>query len=308
MKLGLSLSPGGLLFPYHLGVLDGLAHHNVLTDSTALAGASAGAIAVACHACGLDSHDMLKATAELSTDCYGNGSQKSGGGSGSSGLVQGLRGQMNERIQDIHFDRLQKRTGLVGIAYQELLPRFGPVLQTSFESAGDLTEAVCHSSSFPFFSIPSPFGIDTRKDIPRLVVDGFFTVPRERFGCPDFAQAEVSDESHRTETDQIGNREQLELDRTICISCFPQDVIGLTAVSDRDCISPAMSSGKVEEQMKTLFQVATQPQSSGFSTYLQFYENGLRDAEAWVEREKSNNWQLPQSELSQLMNDDGVLN
>lgn len=41
---GFSFSPGGLLFPYHLGVITSLEHHGRLTDQVHLAGASAGAI------------------------------------------------------------------------------------------------------------------------------------------------------------------------------------------------------------------------------------------------------------------------
>jgi hypothetical protein len=40
--IGFSLSPGGLLLPYHLGVLDALQYHSFLDDTTPIAGSSAG--------------------------------------------------------------------------------------------------------------------------------------------------------------------------------------------------------------------------------------------------------------------------
>ena len=54
MKVGFSLSPGGLLLPYHLGALASLAYHGFLTEKTPLAGSSAGAIAVASQASGVN--------------------------------------------------------------------------------------------------------------------------------------------------------------------------------------------------------------------------------------------------------------
>ena len=41
-KIGFSFTPGGLLFPYHLGVARGLAKEGFLAVDTPLAGASAG--------------------------------------------------------------------------------------------------------------------------------------------------------------------------------------------------------------------------------------------------------------------------
>lgn len=42
MLVGYSLSPGGLLLPYHLGVLDALKYHRFLDDTSPIAGSSAG--------------------------------------------------------------------------------------------------------------------------------------------------------------------------------------------------------------------------------------------------------------------------
>ena len=45
--IGFSFSPGGLLFPYHLGVIESLSTNGHLTPHSPIAGSSAGAIAVA---------------------------------------------------------------------------------------------------------------------------------------------------------------------------------------------------------------------------------------------------------------------
>ena len=290
MKLGFSLSPGGLLLPYHLGVLDGLSSKNVLKETSPLAGSSAGAIAVVCHACGMDASAIVQVTAELSAECCS--STVDGRTSTSSrGLVKALRVQMQSRIEPVNFEQLQARPGLVGIAYRELFPQLRPILQTEFQSVEDLTEAVCHSSTFPFFSSPYPFAIDTRGSIPRLVVDGFFTVPRERFGCPDFEHAVV--EMTADDDDEKDKSTVPVVDRTICVSCFPQKPFGLTAVPDRDCISPSVDEERMETQIQDLMLAATVPVETGLSQYMQFYENGFRDAEAWVAREIEESWSLP---------------
>jgi hypothetical protein len=49
MVVGYSLSPGGLLLPYHLGVLDALQFHNRLDRSNPVAGSSAGTLLLGCR-------------------------------------------------------------------------------------------------------------------------------------------------------------------------------------------------------------------------------------------------------------------
>lgn len=66
---GFSLSPGGLLLPYHMGVLEAMEYNQVLTVDSPLAGASAGGIAVAAHACGISGPQVLEATVAIAEDC-----------------------------------------------------------------------------------------------------------------------------------------------------------------------------------------------------------------------------------------------
>lgn len=133
-----------------------------------------------------------------------------------------------------------------------------PVLQKDFSTRHDLIAAVCASSSFPFFASNWPCTLDTSRRIPRFLVDGWFAVPRNRAGCPDLAQAGVP------------------VDRTITVSVFPKEMIGLTASDVRDCISPSIED---ENTVWNLIQLATKPSSRRELTNA--YESGWKDAEDW---------------------------
>lgn len=252
-SLGISLSPGGLLLPYHLGVLDALEYYNLLDRSTPIAGSSAGAIAVTSKACDLDSRKVVESTIAISDACQAMGRAR-------GRLLPLLRQQLDSTIGDAEFATLQDRPGAVGLAYKEILPRYRPVVQTQFADQMDLVNAVCHSSMFPFFASRWPCAVDTRgRRIPRLVVDGFFTVPRDRFGCPDFAMANVT------------------VDREILVCPFPQERIRLDAVDVSNCISP--STEYDSGQMGRLFRLATEPSSR--EELVELYDSGFADAERW---------------------------
>ena len=256
MKVGVSLTPGGLLLPYHVGVLEALEYNGFLTPETPLAGSSAGSIAVASSASGVSPQQSLEATIDISNRCA-----ELGGARGR--LLPLLREKLNTLVTDDNFQQVQERPGAAVVAYKELLPRNQPILQYKFSDRDDFIQAVCNSSMFPFFSTNWPATIDTSKRFPRVVVDGFFTVPRERFGAPDFDMVEGVD-----------------VDRTILISCFPQDRMRIDAVLPEDCISPMSMGG---EQLERLFRIATQPSSREELTSV--YEEGYQDAEKWLRAE-----------------------
>jgi hypothetical protein len=251
MRVGVSLSPGGLLLPYHLGVLDSLEYNGFIKLETPIAGASAGAIAVASHGAGVDSKKVLESTIEISDRC-----RELGGARGR--LLPLLKEKLDEFICDEKFHNLQSRPGAIGIGYRELFPANRPVLQSRFEDRQDLINAVCHSSTFPFFASNWPVAVCTAKKFPRVVIDGWFNVPRDRAGCPDFAHAGV------------------EVDRTITVSVFPKELIGLKASADEDCISPPVES---ENHLWDLLRIATE--SSSREDLTTIYESGWKDAEDW---------------------------
>lgn len=274
MKLGFSLSPGGLLLPYHLGILDGLGHKQWLSRQTPIAGASAGAIAVATNACNMNSKLILEDTIAISDACQELGSAR-------GNLLPLLREKLEKHIDEDRFLEYQQRPGPAVVSYHEVFPSYGPVHQTEFDHKEDFIDAVCHSSSFPFFTSNWPVVLDYKKarkhefttfgythkfKIPRLVVDGFFAVPQDRFGVPDFELAGV------------------DVDRTISITSFPREVIGLTRdIHGHDYIGPSLVDDGIQQTAK-LLRLATQPSTA--SEYYELYDQGFQDAEQWCAEEE----------------------
>lgn len=262
--IGFSLSPGGLLLPYHAGVLDGLEYNRVLTPESPLAGASAGGIAVAAHGCGISGPRVLEATISIAEDCA-----RRGGAMGR--ILPRLRYQLDQLVGDSEFERFQNRPSPVTIAYREVFPNNRHHHAKEFEDRQRLIDTVCHSSMFPFFTSPWPVAIDATQSgpVPRLVVDGFFAVPRERFGCPDFNLAGVN------------------VDRTVLVTPFPHESMGLHTIlaSSQDCISPpAFEDDPHGLQLTQRLVSSTQPLSREILTEL--YEQGWKDAEKWCRREQ----------------------
>ena len=300
-QLGFSFSPGGMLLPYHLGVMDSLTTCGLLDETTPVAGSSAGAIAVATHACGLSSAAVLDATIALAAEC-----QAAGGARGR--LIPALRRQMQRMIGREQLERIQNRPGKVGIAYQQVLPWAQAVVQTEFDSLDDLIHAVSFSSTFPFFSDKWPVAVDTRQDMPRVVVDGFFTVPRNRLGCPDLNAMMASSCSNTDKSANNDNTKQKQQEAAIheiLVACFPQEKVRLTAVPAERCISPTEHAFDgalpVWQQprdgsprgMASFIQIAME--TSPASTYFRVYEQGLADGEAWAAAAAARELILPSS-------------
>jgi hypothetical protein len=259
MRTGFSLSPGGLLLPYSLGALDALQYNGFLDTKTPIAGSSAGAIATASHACNLDSRLILDATIRMSDRC-----EELGGARGR--LLPLLRAELTNFIQDEQLEALREREGETVIAFQEVFPFNRPIHQTEFKDRHNLTNAVCYSSHFPFFTSNSPAAIDTSGRFPRIVVDGFFTVPCSRFGCPDFELVNV------------------HVDRTVGISAFPKEAFGIDAFAAKDFISPILED-EDGNQVQNLLRLATT--SSSAKELTQLFESGWADAERWCRTQTS---------------------
>eukprot|EP00584_Thalassiosira_punctigera_P007928 CAMPEP_0172535862 /NCGR_PEP_ID=MMETSP1067-20121228/7694_1 /TAXON_ID=265564 ORGANISM="Thalassiosira punctigera, Strain Tpunct2005C2" /NCGR_SAMPLE_ID=MMETSP1067 /ASSEMBLY_ACC=CAM_ASM_000444 /LENGTH=346 /DNA_ID=CAMNT_0013320821 /DNA_START=104 /DNA_END=1144 /DNA_ORIENTATION=+ len=305
---GFSFSPGGLLFPYHLGVITSLEHHGRLTDSVHLAGASAGAIAVASHAAKTPSAHALDAAFRVCDQCE---TQFDGRAIGK--LLPLLKAELEMTFSPDAHTVINEREGVTALAHRELFPNNRPVLTTKFDTRDDLIEAVCDSSMFPFFSTPFPVRLRYKEGerIPRVVVDGFFSVPRERYGCPDFAHLNFDscveeklrrmggvlvDENGKGNVQCNSNEydEMPVIERTITVACFPHETVGLTASLRHDQISPEPDYANPVGQMSKLFQYATQPSSRKELEAL--YEKGWADAERWSyeedlrERELTEKW------------------
>jgi hypothetical protein len=277
MRLGLSLSSGGLLLPYHLGVLDCLQANRVLTNETPIAGASAGAIAVATKACSIDSKRILDAAIDISKRCEELGRAR-------GNLMPLLRDQLEYHIADDSFENLRGRPGETVLTYHELFPSFRAVHQLDFDHKEDLVDTICHSSAFPFFTSDWPVRVDMSAknkptvitlagkkfalQIPRLVVDGHFAVPGDRFGCPDFELAGVSN-----------------VDRTVLVTVFPREIVlgSKNSLPPEDCISPKVEEDGIRQSME-LLRLATQP--SAPSELIALYDSGYEDAEEWCRNEE----------------------
>lgn len=294
---GFSFSPGGLLFPYHLGVITSLEHHGRLTDQVHLAGASAGAIAVASHAAKTPPAKALEAAFNVCDAC-----ETQFGGRAVGKLLPLLEVEMDKVLSPDAHEIINEREGVVALAHRELFPNNRPVLTTNFETREDLIEAVCDSSMFPFFSTPFPVRLKYKdgERIPRVVVDGFFTVPRERYGCPDFAHLNfdrrveeklegmggvlIEENNSKGDDEQTNNQsttrdEAPVIERTITVACFPHETVGLTASLKHDQISPEPDYDNPTGQMRELLRYATQPSSRKELEGL--YEQGWADAEKW---------------------------
>jgi hypothetical protein len=274
MKLGFSLSSGGLLLPYHLGVLDGLRQNGVLNNDTPVAGASAGAIATATTACSIDSKLILDDTIDISKRC-----QELGRARGK--LMPLLQDKLEARIDEDRFQTLQSRPGQAVLTYHELFPSFRAVHKVDFEHKEDVIDTICHSSAFPFFTTDWPVVLDKRAtnpttitlgnqklslQVPRLVVDGHFAVPTDRFGCPDFDMAGI------------------DVDRTILVTVFPRELIFLKqSIPKEDCICPELIDDGLKQGLD-LLRLATQP--SDPSELMALYDDGLADAEKWCRNEE----------------------
>eukprot|EP00560_Eucampia_antarctica_P001672 CAMPEP_0197835450 /NCGR_PEP_ID=MMETSP1437-20131217/25789_1 /TAXON_ID=49252 ORGANISM="Eucampia antarctica, Strain CCMP1452" /NCGR_SAMPLE_ID=MMETSP1437 /ASSEMBLY_ACC=CAM_ASM_001096 /LENGTH=199 /DNA_ID=CAMNT_0043440899 /DNA_START=30 /DNA_END=626 /DNA_ORIENTATION=+ len=193
---GYSLSPGGLLFPYHIGVLTALESLGALNEASPIAGSSAGAIAVCSHAAGTKPEMALDATVRMAQKC-----DTMGGARGN--LLPLLEEELMQILPQDSHTVINEREGIVGLAYYEIFPRPKPVLATSFDSKQDVVDAVCNSSAFPFFSSnwPCRFVKPRSSALPRLAMDGYFTVPRNRFGCPDFHQLSATNNNKEDDDD-----------------------------------------------------------------------------------------------------------
>ena len=219
----------------------------------------------------------LEATVRMS-----DRSSQMGGARGN--LLPLLKEELDCILDDEVHEVLNNRKGFVGLAYRELLPNNRPVLDTKFEDRDHVIDSVCNSSTFPFFSSNWPCRFArTRKSeegsswLPRIAVDGYFSVDRERFGCPDFDEMDHE-------------RDHYKVDRTVTLSVFPHDVIRLTASDDHDQISPTLDPENSSEQISNLFRLATK--CAEREEYYKLYEDGWEDAEKWLkeEEEKSGYW------------------
>ncbi len=291
-SIGFSFSPGGLLLPYHMGVADCLIKEKYIDQAeTVIAGSSAGSIAAMAIGVGLDPIRGLEGTIAISDGCLNAGKTARGN------LLPLLEEQMESLVGPDDFDFLQsrrqnqsskdKKTGTgVALAYREIFPLRKSHFQTKFEDREELFRSVGYSCMFPFFTTNFPCILDfdpvlkndgERLAVPRLLMDGYFSLPRPQFGCP-ILQDEFPDSG---------------VDRTVAITCIPQELFGMKEVfpsnskTENNLICINDSDRGVDPLSATdIFRIATQPTSRKELTDL--FERGYRDAEYWCRREEDN--------------------
>ena len=162
-----AFSPGGLLFPYHVGVAYELLSLRQIQSTTPLGGSSAGAIVAAAVACGVGEFEVRQGLDELLIDV------RSG-----IKLNPALRRQLDRLLPD-NCAQLAFAHSLT-ICYTQIFPWPKRHVVTEWSSKQDLIDCIAASCNWPFFFSRWPL-VWCRGG---LAIDGFFAVPRERFGCP----------------------------------------------------------------------------------------------------------------------------
>lgn len=268
MRIGFSLSPGGLLLPYHLGALASLAYHGHINESTPLAGSSAGAIAVASQASGVAPLTALEASIRVSGRTFNPLFVPSGR------LLPSLRRELHQLLPPDAHEIVNDREGVVALAHRELFPQNKAVLQTNFETRKCLMDAVCDSSMFPYFLTNRPVRMVRRPKrlLPRAVVDGVFACDLQRVGCPTFEDCCAK-----------GDDKKAAPDRTVMVSVFPTEILSMSTAPAEDQIGPVLEENMVEQAVR-LVRMASM--ASTPSELKGVYQQGFLDAEHWSRSEE----------------------
>ncbi|CAJ1949388.1 unnamed protein product [Cylindrotheca closterium] len=304
MKLGFSLSPGGLLLPYHLGALASLAYHGILNEDTPIAGSSAGAIAVASHAAQVPSHQALEASMKVSSSC--NPLFLASGG-----LMPRLRLELYRLLGPDAHQTIQERPGLVGLAHLQVYPKISSQLETEFNSEESLVNAICDSSMFPYFTSNRPWNVymnsglertdhnrpkqrrwnrgwSRKSPIAKVTMDGVFTEPAFRFGCPDIRDHVDREIKIMVCPQELPNLLSFGDPSSFAFSDDPQVVSQLDSsrFHSEDVIAPKLEHNVMAQASKLgLMAVGPAPRK----TLASLYEAGFCDAERWVRKEESRN-------------------
>jgi hypothetical protein len=158
---GFSFSAAGLLFPYHLGVCQCLIQEGYITETTPLAGSSAGALVCAVVGGGVSMYDALQATKELALDCRTNGTAFR------LGVV--LRNFLEKFLpEDCH----TKVNGRIRVAVTQVFRRPRGLLVDFFDSREDLINALLTSCFIPGYLAPRPATLFRN----RICIDGGITM------------------------------------------------------------------------------------------------------------------------------------
>jgi len=169
-ELGFSFTPGGLLFPYYIGLAYELQRNGIITTTSPLAGSSAGSIVAGALACGVPEDEVIEALRRLADEYREGGS-----------LNLALRKQLARMLPDDAAERVTASRSLT-ICYQQILPWPKACLVESYKDKQDLIDVICASCCWPWFLSRWWPCVWVRGG---LGLDGWFAVPRAQFGAPD---------------------------------------------------------------------------------------------------------------------------
>ncbi|KAG5177492.1 hypothetical protein JKP88DRAFT_150974, partial [Tribonema minus] len=245
-QFGLSFTPGGLLFPYQLGICDAFMEAGFLTPEVPIAGSSAGALTTVVVGAGLDLREVLEETEALCEDCRTGGTR----GRLRSVLVASLAKMLPE---DVH-ERLNARAAPASVGYTALLPLPSGTLVSEFTSKEDVIGCLLASCHVPWWFNGSPVG----RVRGQFVVDGFFGTPRGNFGAFPVPRAA----------------------RTLRVSAFPSAIARIDAAHESEVIAPdLLGEGAFAADMLVM---ALNPGSTEQLTKL--FEDGRKTGEIWLQK------------------------
>ncbi|CAM9178705.1 unnamed protein product [Ectocarpus sp. 6 AP-2014] len=249
-QIGFSFTPGGLLFPYHLGVAKCLEMEGFLSNDTPLAGSSAGALAAVVVGCGLSIDTAAELSGRVFDDCSDGGAAFR-----LRNIVQkGLDGALPEDAHEI----LNNREGAVTVGITQLgFPSLKKsVFVSNFESRADLIEVLLGSCHVPFWFSGQPY-MQVRG---QPTVDGFFAMPRAQFGAPDIPTA----------------------DEVVRITVFPTTSVPMQSDKPGDLISPDLLDRYQSGRFMELLNYALNPGNDFVQEEL--FNAGFESGGVWCDR------------------------
>jgi len=153
-SLGYSFTPGGLLFPYYTGVISALTDLDLMGPDTVVSGTSAGAVAVAMIASGLDIDDIMEHSIKFQSQMLEKGTLWK--------LADMLKTTLMDMLPDDVHLRMSGRAGIAVTKYKGKTIE-GVVIEHFFDKE-DFADAVVASCYIPYYLGPRS-GIPYRGDI-----------------------------------------------------------------------------------------------------------------------------------------------
>ncbi|KAG5177517.1 hypothetical protein JKP88DRAFT_196512 [Tribonema minus] len=247
--VGFSFTPGGLLFPYQIGIAKALVEAGLLKDSTPLVGGSAGSLTAVTVASGLCTDAVMEEVQALCADCraHGTGLRLHGA------LLKSLHAMLP---RDVHAT-LNARAGACGVLYATVTAALSlPVgtVATEYESREDVIHCLLASCHVPFWLN----GLPATSVRGRYAIDGFFGTPAKHFGAPDIPYAQ----------------------HTVRVSAFPAQFARIEASTEGGLISPDLLGSR--RSAAAMMSLAMNPGSA--QQVKDLYDDGLQSAQLWLDQ------------------------